>query len=85
MRLRSTGLGDNKELVGHLTDLSPVGRDLLVFHIQTTEPVEWQLKAAMQFTDIPKLLRAVTRPSVLMLVLRSLFYVKKNPQEPEEF
>ena len=85
MRFRSSGFGDERELVGHMSELSPVGKDLLVFHIETTEPVKWHLRAGMQFSDIPAILKGMLKPSVLLLVLRTLFYIKESPKEPEKF
>lgn len=85
MRFKSSGFGDNRELIGHMSDLSPVGEDLLVFNIQTTEPVQWNLRAGMQFSDVPDILKGMLKPSVLLLVLRTIFYLKKNPVEPEDF
>lgn len=85
MRFRSSGFGDDRELIGHMADLSPVGDDLLVFHIETTEPVKWHLRAGMQFSDVPDILKGMLKPSVLFLILRSLFYIKKNSKEPEKF
>lgn len=85
MRFRSSGFGNDRELKGYMSDLTPVGKDLLVFHIQTTDPVQWHLRAGMQFSDIPAVLKGMLKPSVLLLVLRTLFYIKDNPKEPEEF
>jgi hypothetical protein len=85
MRFRSSGFGTDKELKGYMSDLSPVGEDLLVFHIQTTEPVEWHLRAGMQFSDIPNILKGMLKSSILFLTLRALFFLKKNPKEPENF
>ena len=85
MRFRSSGFGDDRELIGYMSDLSPTGEDLLVFHIQTTEPVQWHLRAGMQFSDIPDILKSMLKPSVLLLILRTLFHVKDNPKEPETF
>jgi len=83
MRFRSTGLG-KQELKGRMSDLSPAGEDLLVFHIQTYEPVEWHLKAGMERKDIPKILKGMLKPAVLLHVIRTLFHVKKNPEEVED-
>jgi hypothetical protein len=83
MRFRSTGLGQ-KELKGNMSDLSPVGEDLLVFHIETYEPVEWHLKAAMERKDVPKILKGILKPSILFHTIRTLFYLKKNPKELED-
>ncbi len=85
MRFRSSGFGDERELVGYMSDLSPVGEDLLVFHIETTEPVQWHLRAGMQFSDVPDILKGMLKPSVLLLVIRAVFHLKSNPKEPETF
>jgi hypothetical protein len=83
MRFRSTGLGQT-ELKGRMSDLSPVGEDLLVFHIDTYEPVKWHLKAGMERKDIPKILKGILKPSIFAFIIRTLFYVKKNPKEVED-
>lgn len=86
MRFRSSGFGDNRELIGHMAELSPTGKDLLVFHIQTTEPVQWHLRAGMQFSDIPTVLKGMLfNLPVLFMTIKAIFSVKKNPKEPEEF
>ena len=83
MRFRSAGLGQT-ELKGKISDLSPVGEDLLVLHIQTHEPVEWHLRAAMERKDIPKVLKGMLKPSILFYIIGTLFYMKKVPKEPED-
>ena len=83
MRFRSTGLGKT-ELKGKMSDLSPTGEDLLVFHIKTYEPVEWHLRAGLERQDIPKILKGILKPSILLHIIRTLFYLKKNPKELED-
>lgn len=83
MRFRSSGLG-KQELKGNMTDLSPVGEDLLVMRIDTYEPVQWHLRAGIQFSDIPTILKAMLKPSVFSLVIRAVFKLKEIPQEPED-
>jgi hypothetical protein len=83
MRFRSTGLGTS-ELRGGMKDLSPAGKDLLVLRFKTVEPVEWEMKAGLEYHDILSVLKRFFKPSVLFFVLRCLFYVKKNPEEPED-
>ena len=85
MRFRSSGFGVDRELKGHMADMSPLGNDLLVFSIETTEPVKWNLRAGMQRSDIPPILKGMLKPSVLLFVIRSIFHLKKNPKEPENF
>lgn len=61
--------------------MSPVGEDLLVLHIETHDPVEWHLRAAMERKDIPKVLIGMLKPSILFHIIRTFFYTKKNPSE----
>ena len=83
MRFRSTGLGPT-ELKGKMSGLSPAGEDLLVYHIETYDPVEWHLRAALERRDIPKILKGMLKPSILFYIVRTLFYLKKNPKEIED-
>ena len=83
MRFRSAGLGQT-ELKGRIADMSPVGEDLLVLHIKTHDPVEWHLRAALERKDIPKVLIWMLKPTILFHIIRTLFYIKKNPRELED-
>lgn len=83
MRFRSAGLGQT-ELIGRISDMSPVGKDLLVLHIKTHDPVEWHLRAAIERNDVSKLLIGMLKPSILFHVIRAFFYTKKNPKELED-
>lgn len=83
MRFRSTGLGQT-ELKGKISDMSPVGEDLIVLHIKTYDPVEWHLKAAMERKDIPKVIFGMLKPSILFHVIRIFFFTRKNPRELED-
>ncbi len=83
MRFRSAGLGKT-ELKGRISHLAPAGEDLLILHIKTYEPVEWHLKAGLERKDVPKVVRAMLRPSILFHVIRTLFYLKKKPKELED-
>jgi len=82
MRFRSTGLGE-AELKGRMSKLFPNEEGLLMLHIQTYDPVQWQLRAGLDYKDIPKIFFSFLRPSLLFHVVRTLIYVKKNPKEPE--
>jgi hypothetical protein len=83
MRFRSAGLGQT-ELKGRIVEMSPAGEDLLVLHIDTSSPVEWHLKAAMQRKDIPKVIKGMLKPSIFFHIVRTMFYLKKNPKELED-
>ena len=80
MRFRSAGLGQT-ELKGKISDMSPVGEDLLVLHIETHDPVEWHLRAAMERKDIPKVIKGMLKPSIFLYIIRTIFHMKKNPKE----
>jgi len=50
MRFRSTGLGKT-ELQAYPKGLEPVD-DLLILHVQTTDPVRWHIRAGIQRRDV---------------------------------
>ena len=83
MLARSTGLGKSM-LNAHLKDLKSDG-DLLVLHLDTIEPEGWHLRAAMQFGDIPSVIKGFLKPSIIFFLIRSLILPKKNPKEPDSF
>lgn len=83
MRFKSSGLGKT-ELKGHIAGFSPVGKTLLVLYIDTDEPVKWHLRAAVERKDIPIIVKGLLKPSILLHSIRTLFYLKKNPNEVED-
>ena len=64
--------------------MSPVGEDLLVLHIETFDPVEWHLRAAMERKDVPRIIRGMLKPSILFYIISTIFSLKKNPKELED-
>jgi len=82
MRFRSTGLGKT-ELEAEPIGLEPSG-DLLIFHIQTTSPVRWQIRAGIQRKDMFKLIRFASSPKVVKYFLLG-FIRRGNQKEPEDF
>lgn len=82
MRFRSTGLGET-ELRGYLEVVHRSDEGLLVADFQTTEPVKWHLGAALEPSDIPKLVKVILRPSLILMTIKSVLWIKKNPKEPE--
>lgn len=82
MRFRSTGLG-NTELRGDLETVRLSDKGLLTADFQTTEPVQWHLGAALEPSDIPKLVKVIFKPSLVLKTIQSVFWIKKNPKEPE--
>jgi len=83
MRFRSSGLGET-ELKGHMAGFSAAGADLLVLQIDTSEPVQWHLRAAVERRDIPVVVKGLVKPAVLFFMIRAFFRVKKNPTEVED-
>jgi hypothetical protein len=83
MRFRSTGLGKT-ELKGRLTEIAPVGEELLVMRITTYDPVEWHLRAAVERKDVPTLVKGLLKPQILFHIIRTIFFAKKNPKEIED-
>ena len=83
MRFRSTGLGTT-ELRGYLKTVNRSDKGTLAAVFQTTEPVQWHLGVYLEPSDIPKLAKVLFRPSLIFRTVMSLFWVKKNPKEPED-
>jgi len=81
MRVASTGLGKT-ELYGEIFDLKRNG-DLLILHLNTEEPAKWHLRAALEYEDVYPLLKGFATPSAVWFLIRSVFFPKKNPKEPE--
>ena len=79
---RSTGLG-NMTLEGKPFDLTVTG-DCVILHIQTTSPVRWHVRAAMNFGGILSIFKYVFKPSVFKFVLLGLFTILK-PRMPDDF
>ncbi|MFH1651466.1 MAG: hypothetical protein ABID87_05150 [Chloroflexota bacterium] len=70
MRLRSTGLGKT-ELKARAAEITTKD-GYLIMVMQTIEPVQWRVRAAMTPGDIGALVRLLLRPKVLMYLLSSL-------------
>ena len=83
MRFRSSGLGET-ELKGNMSAFATAGADLLVLQIDTYEPVQWHLRAAVERRDIPVIVKGLVKPAILFHMIRAFFYVKKNPTEVED-
>ena len=81
MRFRSTGLGKT-ELQAHPLGLEPVD-DLLILHVQTTSPVRWHIRAALQRKDVFILLKLSLNFKFLKYLLG--FAKMGKTKEPENF
>ena len=72
MRMRSTGLGTT-ELVGEISDITKAG-GYLVLHMNTTEPVRWHVRAAMNSREMLKIFWFMLKPSRMLYMLTRLFH-----------
>ena len=81
MRLRSTGLGKT-ELKAECAELK-VKDGSLVMTLKTTEPVQWRIRAAMQPSDIRRVIGLLLRGQILLYLLRSLPKIfSRSSEEP---
>ena len=84
MRMRSTGLGKT-ELVGKINDITPAG-DYLILHVGTIEPVRWHVRAALNFSEMLKVLLLILKPPNLLFMLTHIFRPKPKPDAaPPDF
>jgi hypothetical protein len=83
VRFRSTGLGTT-ELKGYLEYVRRSDKGLLEARFQTTEPVKWHLGVTLEPSDIPKMVKVIFKPSLILKTVSSVFRLKKNPKEPED-
>lgn len=83
MRFRSTGLGTT-ELKGYLEFVKRSENGLLTARFQTTEPVKWHLGVSLEPSDIPKLVKVIFKPSLILKTTLSVFRIKKDPKEPAD-
>ena len=72
MRLRSTGLG-RTELEADVIDIRKVD-DLVIFFVNTTNPVKWRTRMGFQERDLRDLIFALLKPRNLMFIIKALFY-----------
>ena len=57
---------------------------MLVLHIETYDPVEWHLRAAMERKDVPAIVKGMLKPSIFLYIIQTIFRIKKNPKELED-
>jgi hypothetical protein len=83
MYFRSTGLG-KRELAGKMREMKRQG-DFLVLYVDTTEPVKWQIRAAMSLGDLATAAKACMKMAVLKFLLSPKQWFNKKPKHPGEF
>jgi hypothetical protein len=82
MKMRSTGLGETV-LVGELDKIT-LKDDYLVMHVNTLEPVQWHVRAAIDYKDLIILIKLVLKGPILKFLF---FCIKnrKNPRHTDDF
>jgi hypothetical protein len=68
VRMKSTTLMGNLEIVGEITDLR-VKDEWLIMNLRTSTPAGWNLKAAMSHADMMALLKLLLKPKNIGYVL----------------
>ena len=81
-RFRSTGLGKTM-LEGAPAKVEVVG-DMIVFHIETTTPIRWKIRAAMSYKGVLIAIKLCMKLSVIKFLLFG-FSTMKKPVLPTEF
>lgn len=74
--MRSTGLGETV-LEGEL-DMITQKDDYLILHVNTTEPVQWHVRAAIDYKDLLTLIKLIVKGPVF----KFLFFGIKNRKHP---
>ncbi len=82
MKMRSTGLGETV-LVGNLDKITRV-EDYLVLHVQTIDPVQWHVRAAINYDDLLLLIKLIFKGPVIKFLF-SCFKNRKNLKDTDEF
>jgi len=82
MKMRSTGLGETV-LVGELDKITQK-QDYLILHINTVEPVQWHVRAALDYRDLLTLIKLILKGPVLKFIF---FGIKswRNPRHTDDF
>lgn len=83
MLFRSTGLGKT-QLVGKVAEMKREG-DFLIMHVDTTEPVQWRIRAAMSFRDLACVILACGKTAIIAFLLSPSQWFNKDPKHPESF
>ena len=82
MKMRSTGLGETV-LEGELDKITRKG-DYLILHVNTIEPVQWHVRAAIDYGDLLSLIKLIIKGPVLRFLLLGIKN-RKNPRHTDDF
>lgn len=84
MIVRSTGLGST-EMEGKFVLVEPKA-DYLVINAQTTAPVKWHVRVAVNFPDLLTILKLLlTRRQCWWFIITQLFKSHKTITRPDNF
>jgi len=76
MRLRSTGLG-RTELEAEVISIKKVD-DLVIFFVNTTQPVKWRTRMGFQQKDLRDLVLNIIKPKNLLFIISALISPNKK-------
>ncbi len=80
--MRSTGLGETV-LVGELDKIT-LKDDYLIMHVNTLEPVQWHVRAAIDYKDLFVLIKLILKGPVLKFLFLGIKNWK-NPRQTDDF
>ena len=83
MLFRSTGLGKT-QLTGKVVEIKRTG-DYLIMHVDTIEPVQWRIRAALSFRDLATIFSCLLRVATIAFLLSPVQWFKKAAEHPGEF
>jgi hypothetical protein len=82
MKMRSTGLGE-QVLVGELDKITRK-QDYLILHVNTIDPVQWHVRAAMDYSDLLVLIKLILKGPVFKFLFSGLKNWR-NPRHTDDF
>ena len=82
MKMRSTGLGETV-LEGELDKITRKD-DYLILHVNTTEPVQWHVRAAIDYNDLFTLVKMIFKGPVLKFLFLGIKNWR-NPRHTDDF
>lgn len=69
---------------GELVDIKKID-DLVIFFVNTTNPVKWRTRMGFQERDMRDLVLAILRPRNLLFILKALLFGRKDVPRTENF
>lgn len=82
MKMRSTGLGETV-LEGVLDSITRKD-DYLILHVNTTEPVQWHVRAAIDYSDLLTLIKLIIKGPVFTFLMTG-FKNRKKTRHTDDF